>query len=293
MQIFPFSGDMGFFKASRLYWFRSVYCLYVSLTYLFFHMPTLFRNSILFSDPELGYQEKYIPSQLYSALTSSSFGFSNLKIFMTLVAVGFFLSAIGYRPRILFLLSLLGFSFVEILFSNSLAYYNTQIAFWTMFLLLCSTSAFSGKVKMAPKDELILFFVWLLVPSAYLHAACSKIISSGNIWWSGEALQSYFLLSHITTENKVAAFFVGYPTVCAILSRAVLIFELTWVLAVWKRSYLIFYLLGSFVFHGFIYLTFRIDLFHVFAGTFLVYLFWPRIEFSDFSFSVNQDSARN
>jgi hypothetical protein len=109
----------------------------------------------------------------------------------------------------------------------------------------------------------------------YFGASYVRLVINGLSWMDGFSLKSYFMMSYFSDGIELAYTLAQHHYVCMVLSVAVTVFELGFLLVFFfKRSYLVL-LTGSLLFHGTILMIMNINFFSYHGFALATYLFLP------------------
>ena len=116
----------------------------------------------------------------------------------------------------------------------------------------------------------------LLVAQVYFFAAWAKVVHVGSAWLSGEIIRQWLLV--LSLDNQVAVFstigrwIVARPAVCQVIALGTIVFEMSFVLAVfWKRARVVLVSLAL-LFH--IGVIFAMNIFWLNLPQLLVFVDW-------------------
>jgi len=234
-----------------------------------FFQPSLAEHLVLLRGPT-GFVEPQWMIALLAAIPGAGFVFT--PIFMTIAyfaTIGAGASTlVGFRTRVSAALFALGtWFFVSHAYSYGEEHHAEAIL--AIFLLLLALSPSGRRLSLdavrrrrdAGAPGTVGTAVWplklvqLLLAWSYLSNGVAKLAFGGLEWMNGYTLQTYMLQDALKWDLPLGVWLAQHHALCVWLSVATIVFEMTFVLAVFVRRVRPAYLAGGAMLHLGIYLT--------------------------------------
>ncbi len=166
--------------------------------------------------------------------------------------------ALGLYPK-LFVTIALGSYFFYFNPITSLSYIQRKTNLVPLVLLVLLVSPNTGKPLNVPATEWELVLIKLCLAQVYFSAAVQKIKQAGWKWSGGTSLQSSLMNNYLWSDSRPALLLAQNKNLCALFSTVTLLFELTFVVAIFIPELTAFYVLLALSFHLVILITMRIN----------------------------------
>ncbi len=198
--------------------FRTLYCgtLATQVAFRFQAQSAFFRSE---------------PSRIYGGMPKllglarlQRPGYTQFQLAGVAFALGLAAAALGIAPKVGLGVALLAF----------FIYFPPILGLGSVMRKANLVPLVLGILLLAPSNQLL--GVQIAVAAVYFSAGIAKLQVSGWRWMDGVALQGYFVTAYMWHERPLALWLSRSRSLCALLSTVVLIWELTFPVAIFFPS---------------------------------------------------------